>query len=140
MSWEARGGTRALGVDGEASVGRGAWASSTRSWSPGTVRITMRSAVSRSASGMGPDRADGAGEFAAARDALAAAVVVHHLLLVLEQQPGALVGQQVERSVHVDGAGVGGEELAGEVDRGLRAGVGLFEARLGAGSRRRLER
>src|SRR3546814_8228409 len=70
---------------GDASVSRRAAASRTRSRSPGSVSITMRSAVSRSASGMGPDRADGSGEFAAARDALAAAVVVHHLLLVLER-------------------------------------------------------
>src|SRR3546814_8902493 len=61
----------------DASVSRRAAASKTRSRSPGSVSITMRSAVSRSASGMGTDRADGSGEFAAARDALAAAVVDH---------------------------------------------------------------
>src|SRR3546814_9916395 len=83
---------------GDASVSRRAAASRTRSRSPGSVSITMRSAVSRSASGMGPDRADGSGEFAAARDALAAAVVVHHILLVLEQQPVELVGQPVAHS------------------------------------------
>src|SRR3546814_10801019 len=110
---------------GDASVSRRAAASRTRSRSPGSVSITMRSAVSRSASGMGPDRADGSGEFAAARDALAAAVVVHHLLLVLEQQPVELVGQQVDRRVHVDGAGVGVEALAGAVDRGFGTVVGL---------------
>src|SRR3546814_4802810 len=58
--------------------------------------------------------------------------LVHHLLLVLEQQPVELVGQQVDRRVHVDGAGVGMEDLAGEVDRGLGAVVGLVEAELGA--------
>src|SRR3546814_15481118 len=83
------------GMAGDAAVGSRSAASGTRSRLPGSVSITMRSAVSRSASGMGPDRADGSGEFAAARDALAAAVVVHHLLLVLEQQPVELVGQQV---------------------------------------------
>src|SRR3546814_10712138 len=108
------------------------WSSDVCSSDLGAVSITMRSAWSRSASGMGPDRAEGSGEVAAARDALAAAVVVHHLLLVLEQQPVELVGQQVDRRVHVDGAGVGVEDLAGEVDRGLGAVVRLVEAELGA--------
>src|SRR3546814_5760557 len=58
--------------------------------------------------------------------------LVHHLLLVLEQQPVELVGQQVDSRVHVDGAGVGMEDLVGEVDRGLGAVVGLVEAELGA--------
>src|SRR3546814_6279225 len=43
-----------------------------------------------------------------------------------------LVGQQGDRRVQVDGAGVGVEDLAGEVDRGLGAVVGLVEAELGA--------
>src|SRR5690606_26997023 len=124
---------------GEASVSRRAAASRTRSRSPGSVSSTMRSAVSRSASGMGPDRAEGSGEFAAARDAFAAAVVVHHFLLVLEQQPVELVGQQVDRRVHVDGAGVGVEVLAGKVDRGFGAVVGLVQAELGADLERLLE-
>src|SRR3546814_8196071 len=113
---------------GDASVSRRAAASRTRSRSPGSVSITMRSAVSRSASGMGPDRADGSGEFAAARDALAAAVVVHHLLLVLEQQPVELVGQQVDRRVHVDGAGVGvrSEEHTSELQSLMRISYAVF--------------
>src|SRR3546814_11674624 len=98
------------------------WSSDVCSSDLGSVSITMRSAVRRSASGMGPDRADGSGEFDAARDALAAAVVVHHLLLVLEQQPVELVGQQVYRRVPVDGAGVGVEDPAGEVDRAFGTG------------------
>src|SRR3546814_13831080 len=108
---------------GDASVSRRAAASRTRSRSPGSVSITMRSAVSRSASGMGPDRADGTGEFAAARAALAAAVVVHNLLLVLAKQPGDLSGQQLAHRIHADGAGVGAADRGGEVEPGS-GGVG----------------
>src|SRR3546814_18245040 len=84
---------------GDASVSRRAAASRPRSRSPGSVSITMRSAVSRSASGLGQDRADGSGEFAAASDALAAAVVGHHFLIGLSQQPVALSGPRVYSGV-----------------------------------------
>src|SRR3546814_1921003 len=104
---------------GDASVSRRAAASRTRSRSPGSVSITMCSAVSRSASGVGPDRADGSGEFAAARYALAAAVVVHHLLLVLEQQPVELVGQQVDRRVR-------SEEQTSELQSIMRISYAVF--------------
>src|SRR5688500_15639321 len=103
---------------GDASASRRAAASSTVSRSPGSASRPMRSADSRSESGMlGQGLTCRSAEVAC--DAGGALAAGGQLFLVLHQQPVELVGEQVDRRVHVDGAGIGVQGLAGNADRRL---------------------
>src|SRR5690606_1810870 len=104
---------------------------------PGSTSCTMRSAASRSVYGMPRARSRSA-ELAVADGVPAAAVLVDHLLLLLHQHAVELVGQEIDRGVHVGGAGVGVQGLAAHAHRGFGDVVGLVDAQLGAELERRV--
>src|SRR5690606_17000362 len=85
---------------GEPLLSSRAAASSTWSRPPGSTSCTMRSAASRSVYGMPRARSRSA-ELAVADGVPAAAVLVDHLLLLLHQHAVELVGQEIDRGVHV---------------------------------------
>src|SRR5690606_32200254 len=77
-------------------------------------------------------------ELAVAHRVPAATVLVDHLLLLLHQHAVELVGQEIDGRVHVGGAGVGVERLAGHHHGGFGAVVGLVDAELGPDLERRI--
>src|SRR5690606_19837298 len=107
---------------------RRAAASSTWLRSSGPSSSAMRSGESRECRGMRVGPVRGSGEVAAARGALGAAHGVDLLFLVLDQEAVELVGEQVDRGVDGHAVGLGMQGVAGEVDRRLRALLGLDHA------------